>query len=379
MTKPTHHATVTHARSVILGVYAPYNRAIDMDSYFEEFENLLRTNDVPYLDALFIKLREIDSTYFLTKGKLEELKEMCDKAEAEYLFVSEPLTTQQERNLGDYLNCKIIDRTLLILEIFEKSAHTAEGKLQVEIARLQHEKARLAGKGIHLAQQKGGIGIKGGIGETLKERQKRIIDESVQRLKKQLDVYKKNREVQRKKRLINRIPHACLIGYTNAGKSTILNMLTKSNVLAEDKLFATLDTTTRELYINGLKKGIISDTVGFIQQLPHRLIDAFKSTLSELQYADLLVHVIDISDRNWQEHIAVVHAILKELDIQKEMLYVFNKADKLDPMMEIPSQIFRYQPHVICSASSLEGISPLTEYLEEWKPQPVEQTETCID
>ena len=156
------------------------------------------------------------------------------------------------------------------------------------------------------------------------------------------------------------------MGYTNAGKSTLLNTLTKSNVLAEDKLFATLDTTTRELYLDGTKKGLISDTVGFIQQLPHQLIAAFKSTLSELEYADLFLHVIDVSDPNWESHIKVVMAILHELEIDKPMLYVFNKADKVPDIQKYEQQLSTYKPQVIISAQSKEGITPLIEFLKAW-------------
>ncbi len=160
----------------------------------------------------------------------------------------------------------------------------------------------------------------------------------------------------------------CLIGYTNAGKSTILNELTKSNVIAEDKLFATLDTTTRALFINNNQKGVLSDTVGFIQQLPPHLIEAFKSTLSELQYADLLLHVVDISDSNWESCIRVVHHILNELDVHKPMLYVFNKADKVPVLDQSAIKIEEYQPHVVIAATSRKGIEPLINYLHSWEP-----------
>ena len=271
------------------------------------------------------------------------------KMRFEQVIISEPLTTQQVRNLGNVLECDIIDRTELILEIFDESAHSAEGKTQVAIAKWQHLKSRVSGKGIHLSQQAGGIGIRAGAGETLKEKEIRHINQQIQRLKKELDRIQRARDTQRKRRHNNQVPQLCLIGYTNAGKSTLLNILTKSNVLAEDKLFATLDTTTRELFVNGEKKGVISDTVGFIQQLPHRLIEAFKSTLSELKYANLLLHVIDISDPNWQEHIEVVHKILDEIGIEKEMLYVFNKGDKVTTtQMSTTSFIGTIQP-VCCN------------------------------
>ncbi len=162
------------------------------------------------------------------------------------------------------------------------------------------------------------------------------------------------------------IPLICLIGYTNAGKSTILNALTKSSVLAEDKLFATLDTTTRELYIDGKKKALISDTVGFIQQLPHQLIEAFKSTLSELEYADLLLHIIDSADANWELHIKTVLQILKELDVNKPMLYVFNKTDKVSSIEQLSTKISKYQPHVLVNAVEKENLQPLIDYINNF-------------
>lgn len=364
MTRSAQALSDFRPRILLVGIYAPYNRTTNINSYFEEFVNLVKSNGIEYDQTYFFTLREIEAGTFITKGKLELLLELCDKHNIDEIIISEPLSPQQERNLTDYLHRPLFDRTRLILEIFEKAAHSAEGKLQVQIAMLQHKKSRLAGKGIHLSQQAGVVGIRGGFGETAKEKERRHIEESILKFKKHLKQLEQTRETQRKQRIVRQIPLICLIGYTNAGKSTILNMLTKSNVLAEDKLFATLDTTTRELFINGKKKGLLSDTVGFIQLLPHQLIDAFKSTLSELQYADLLLQVIDISDPNWQHHIQVVHQILDELNVDKKMLYVFNKADKITMTPELQQQIERFTPHVIISSLHKEGINPLVEYLD---------------
>ena len=367
MTKPTNYKTQQFPRTLLVGIEAPYNRTNNIDSYFEEFLNLVKTNGTEYVDAIFVKIRSVDSSYFLTKGKLEELKELCDKENIEHVIISEPITAQQERNLEDYTNCTVTDRTRLILEIFEKAAVSAEGKKQVAIAMLRHQKTRLAGKGIHLSQQEGATGVRGGPGETAKEKARRHIENTVHKLQKQLQQQDQIRETQRKKRLDAQIPNLCIIGYTNAGKSTLLNALTKSNVLAEDKLFATLDTTTRELFINSKKKGVISDTVGFIQNLPPQLIEAFKSTLSELQYADLLLHVVDILDPNWESHIEIVHEILDELEIDKDMLYVFNKADKVENLRSLTLAMAKYQPHVITSATKKNGLVELTDFLDIWE------------
>lgn len=368
MPKPTYYNTKDTPSTLAVGVHAPYNRSISIDSYFEEFLNLIKTDQIPYKEALFIKLREIDPGYFFSKGKLEDIKKACDTHEIEQVIVSERLSPQQTRNLEDYLNCTVMDRTDLILEIFQKGALSSEGKTQVAIALLQQQKSRLAGKGIHLSQQEGAVGLRGGPGETAKERERRHIESQILRLKQELKNIQRSRDTQRKQRLGRKVSQICLIGYTNAGKSTILNELTKSNVLAEDKLFATLDTTTRALFINGQQKGVLSDTVGFIQQLPPHLIEAFKSTLSELQYADLLLHVVDIADSNWESHIKVVHHILNELDVHKPMLYVFNKADKAPTLDQSVTKIEQYEPHVVISATSRKGIEPLIAYLHSWEP-----------
>jgi GTP-binding protein HflX len=314
-------------------------------------------------------LRDIDNAYFLTKGKLEQLQELVEEHEIDEVIISEPLSPQQERNLRDYLHCKVFDRNQLILELFERNAHTSEGKAQVAIAMLQHKKTRLAGKGSQYGQQTGVIGVRGGFGETAKEKERRNIEQEIFTYKKQLKEAEQTRQTQRKRRLESGEPMLALVGYTNAGKSTIINALTKSEVLAEDKLFATLDTTTRQLFINGKKRGLISDTVGFIQALPPKLIEAFKSTLAELQFADLLLHVIDISDPNWEEHLKVVMTILEDLELDKPMVYIFNKADKVELTPRLSDQIDTYQPNVITSAHSKEGLKPLIEFLDWWLSQ----------
>ena len=351
----------------ILCIQTPYNRTSNIEAYFEEFKNLIKSNEMSYDTELYVKLREVHPTYFLTKGKLEEIREFCQENNIEQLIISESLTALQERNLNEYLDCDVFDRTQLILDIFEKHAHSAEGKTQVEIAMLKHQKTRLAGKGVHMSQQSGIVGKIGGAGETAKERETREINRKITSLKQRLEKLQKIRDTQRQNRFRSNVPHICLIGYTNAGKSTILNLLTKSNVLAEDKLFATLDTTTRELFIQGKKKGVLSDSVGFIQQLPHHLIDAFKSTLDELRYADLLLNVVDVSDQDWQLQIKVVHEILEELEINKEMLYIFNKIDKVRDIESIKPNIEKYQPHVLICANSKDGVKELINFLSTWK------------
>ncbi|MDP3889315.1 MAG: GTPase HflX [bacterium] len=367
MPKPEYYETNRQAKTLLIGVHAPYNRTADINSYYEEFANLVKTNGVTSENNLFVKIRIIDPAYFFPKGKLEEIKQICEKHGIEQIIISDAITPQQERNLEDYLECYVTDRTQLILEIFEKAAHSAEGKKQVTIALLQHRKTRLSGKGIFLEQQ---TGVKGGRGpgEKIKERDRRYIEQQIQKLKGELVTLQQVRETQRKQRLGRHIPQICLVGYTNAGKSTILNTLTKSDVLAEDKLFATLDTTTRSLYINNKQVGVLSDTVGFIQQLPPHLIEAFKSTLSELHYADLLLHVVDLSDTSWEEHLQIVATILDSLNVHKEILYVFNKQDRVSNLEQMLPTLERYQPQVIVSAHSKSGLQPLIDFLGTWKP-----------
>ena len=366
--KPTVLPTIIHTKTLLVGVHTPFNTTKNIQSYFDEFKNLVESNGIEFDDIHLIRLRSIDPAYFLTKGKLEELIDLVKKHDSEEIIFSEPLSPQQERNLSQLLHCRVFDRTQLILEIFEKGAQTAEGKTQVELAFLQHRKSRLAGRGIHMSQQAGRIGTRGP-GETAKEKEQQHIERRMNKLRKELEQLAKTRQTQRKQRLAAGIPQMCLIGYTNAGKSSILNVLTRSKVLAENRLFATLDTTTRELFVDSKKKGLISDTVGFIQQLPHHLIEAFKSTLTELHYAHLLLHVIDIADPNWESHIQIVMEVLKELDVDKPILYVFNKADLIEDKELFESAVRKYQPHVFTSTVTQNGREPLVHFLTAWEPQ----------
>ena len=368
MARKPYFETSHTPKTLLVGVQSPFNRTRYIDSYYDEFQSLVKTAGMPYEDMITIKLRDVDPATFFSRGKLDTIKEACELQKADQVIVSDQLSPIQARNLEDYLGCPIMDRTDLILDIFEKAALSAEGKTQVGIAKLKHQKSRLAGKGIHLEQQAGITGLRGGPGEKAKERERRHIDQQILKMQRQLADIQKSRAVQRKRRLDNKVPHICLIGYTNAGKSTILNALTKSDVLAEDKLFATLDTTTRALFVDGEQKGVILDTVGFIQQLPHHLIEAFKSTLSELFYADLLLHVVDLSDPNWEDHINIVHEILHDLKVDKPMLYVFNKKDKITDLDKMAHALEEYTPHVIVSAASKSGLQPLIDYLGSWKP-----------
>jgi GTPase len=355
-----------HPKTLLVGVYVPHNKISIIDHYFDEFLSLVKTLGLQYDDTRFIKLRHVDKNNFLSKGKLEELVEVCNENNIEEVLFSEPLSPLQERNLEDFMECSVFDRQRLILEIFKKSAQTAEGKIQVQMAEINYLKTRLIGKGKEYAQQAGFIGTKGP-GETIKEEIRRHFAEKMRQSKKRLETLAKSRNVQRKMRLESKRPIVCLIGYTNAGKSSILNKLTKCNVLEEDKLFATLDTTTREFFIGDRNTILISDTVGFISQLPHALIEAFQSTLDELQYADLLLQIVDISNPAWRDQIIVAKETLDELHVEdKKMIYVFNKIDKLsnEQLEDLEHEIQEFKPNILISTRQKGGIEKLFEFLK---------------
>jgi GTPase len=355
---------------LIIGVQTPENRTIDAESYFAEFRELVKSNGIVKPTEHYVKLREIDNATFFTKGKLDDIVALCNEHPFDDVIISEPLLNHQERNLSKLFHARVFDRTELILDIFDKGAHSSEGKLQVAIAKLRHQKTRVSGRGTQYSQQSGKMGTRGP-GETQKERELQHIERQITKLAEDLKHLDQVRATQRKKRSNSNVPHISIIGYTNAGKSTILNLLTKSSVSAENKLFATLDTTTRELFINGAKKGTISDTVGFVQNLPHELIEAFKSTLTDLELANLLLLVVDISNINWRHHIRTVASILEQLEVNdRPILYVFNKADLLTPAQraEVLPALEKYAPNVVISAHSKKDAEPLFTALEGWKP-----------
>ena len=361
--KVSHETVEREPRTLVIGVHTPRLRQ-DPSYYFDEFMQLVKTAEITPTKVINVKLRSIDNALFFTKGKLHEIIDFCSKNNIEAVVVSSLLTSMQERNLQDTLGCKVFDRAELIIEIFHRAATSAEGRIQVEMAYLEHLKSRLAGRGKEMAQQEGFVGARGP-GESMKEELRRYYEEKMRQARKRLKQVARTREVQRKQRLRGGLPMVCLVGYTNAGKSSLLNTLTKSDILAEDKLFATLDTTTRELFLSHEKKVLLSDTVGFISQLPPRLIEAFKSTLDELQYATLLLHVTDISNPAWRDHIEVVNQTLEELEIKAPVLHVFNKIDMVEEEEReaLLVEIKRYEPHVVTCAHNREGTNSIIEYL----------------
>lgn len=272
-----------------------------------------------------------DSRFFIGSGKTEELKALITELEVETVIFNHELTPSQERNLEKELGCKVIARTSLILEIFAQRARTNEGKLQVELAQLGYLSTRLVRGWTHLERQKGGFGMRGGPGETQLESDRRLLKERITALKRELELVERQREQSGKSRKRNKIPTISLVGYTNAGKSTLFNRLTSSSVYAADQLFATLDPTLRTFKIPSLGQVVFADTVGFIRHLPHELVAAFKATLRETREADLQLHVIDSSDERMQENIKSVDKVLGEIEADHiPQLKIYNKIDRLE-------------------------------------------------
>ncbi len=278
-----------------------------------------------------------DATFFVGSGKVEEVAATLQVSESSIVVFNHDLTPSQQRNLERKLECRVVDRTGLILEIFAQRAQSFEGKLQVELAQLEHLSTRLVRGWTHLERQKGGIGMRGGPGETQIELDRRMIRERVKSLKGKLDKLKRQRGIQRRARKRSHVMSVSLVGYTNAGKSTLFNRLTQSGVYAADQLFATLDTTSRKFYIPEGGPVVLSDTVGFIKHLPHALVDAFGATLEEAAQADLLLHVIDVSSESRDDQIDQVNKVLGEIGAsQVPQIMVMNKIDRagLEPAME---------------------------------------------
>jgi GTP-binding protein HflX len=298
-----------------------------IDSSLEELSYLAKTAGAEVVGRLSQKLEKPSPTYYLGRGKLEELIKLREKYAYSVVVFNDELSPRQQRNLEDTLNVKVIDRTALILDIFAGRSQTREGQLQVELAQHQYLLPRLAGQWSHLERLGGGIGTRGP-GESQLETDRRLIRRRIQRLQKQIEAVRRHRALYRRKRRENRIPVVALVGYTNAGKSTLLNALSRANVLVEDKLFSTLDPVTRRLALPDGRKFLLTDTVGFIHKLPPSIVAAFRATLEELTEADLLLHVVDITHKNAPEQLQTVQQILTELRLnQKPQLTALNKMD----------------------------------------------------
>lgn len=292
-----------------------------------ELEDLLKTAGGEAAAFVVQNLNVPDRATYVGKGKAQEIKELMEILEADAVLCDDELSPVQHRNLADVLDAKVVDRTMLILDIFAGRAVTREGKIQVEMAQLKYRLSRLTGKGTSLSRLGGGIGTRGP-GETKLETDRRAIQRRIDSLSGEIKTLERVRATTRKKRMDSRLPIVAIVGYTNAGKSTLLNKLTSAEIMAEDKLFATLDPTTRICRLPGGQEILLTDTVGFINKLPHHLIDAFKSTLEEARYASIILHMVDASSDNVDLHLSVVYDTLKSLGIKdKPVITAFNKMD----------------------------------------------------
>lgn len=307
-----------------------------------------------------------DAKYFVGSGKAEELKATVKATESKVALFNHDLSPSQQRNLERLLECRVADRTGLILDIFAQRAKTHEGKLQVELAQLEHLSTRLVRGWTHLERQKGGIGVRGGPGETQLELDRRMLRIRVKQLREKLEKLKQQRGMQRRSRKRSQVMSVSLVGYTNAGKSTLFNRLTQSKVYAADQLFATLDTTSRKLYIPDSGSMVISDTVGFIKHLPHALVEAFGATLEESVQADLLLHIVDAASTNRDEQIEQVNKVLAEIGANEvPQILVFNQIDRIGMDAGLERDEYGRICKVRISAKTGEGVEYLVQALQE--------------
>ena len=347
-----------------ISVHAGIDGAPD-DSEREEFVELACSAGALIVDEIVSGRRRPDPRYFIGKGKLDELAQSAKENAAELIISSAELSPSQERNLEKELKCRVLDRAGLILDIFAQRARSFEGKLQVELAQLEHLSTRLVRGWTHLERQKGGIGLRGP-GETQLESDRRMIGRRIRQLNERLEHVDARRTMNRQNRVRAEVPTVALVGYTNAGKSTLFNALTDASVYVEDQLFATLDPTVRRLELPDGREVVVADTVGFVRDLPHELIAAFRSTLQEAREADLILHLIDASDGNRWQRVRQVNAVLKELDADRvPQVRVYNKIDKLDRQPKVTNNRDGAGRAVWLSAATGEGIPMLLQVISE--------------
>lgn len=335
----------------------------DVEDSVAELAELVETAGAVVVGTLIQKRENIHPGTYVGTGKVFELEELIEQTGATGIVCDDELSPAQLKNLEEALKTKVMDRTLIILDIFAARASTSEGKIQVELAQLKYRLSRLSGLGRSLSRLGGGIGTRGP-GEKKLEMDRRLINSRVAQLNRELKEVQRHREVNRQQRKRSGIPVVAVVGYTNAGKSTLLNHLTNAEVLEEDKLFATLDPTTRILELTNHQKVLMTDTVGFIRKLPHHLIDAFRSTLEEAKYADIILHVVDASNPQMDKQMYIVYDTLRNLEVEgKKIITAFNKTDRIG--QPEPLHDFRAERTVHISAKYGDGLEDLKNILEE--------------
>ena len=370
---------VMSERAILIGMEWGRNDSLwTVDDSLEELKQLADTAGATVIKKFIQKRPKPDPAFFIGRGKVQELALYAQQENIDLCIFDDELSPAQQRNIESVMGIRILDRTALILDIFAQRARTNEGKLQVELAQLQYTLPRIMGKGLMLSRLGGGIGTRGP-GETKLEVDRRRIRDRIAFIKDQIEKVKAVRSLHRSKRKKNNVFEVSLVGYTNAGKSTLLNTLTNSDIYAKDQLFATLDPTTRQLTLPNKQEIIITDTVGFIQRLPHQLIAAFRSTLEVVTEADLLVHVIDVSHELYKEQAAAVHEVLKEIGAEtKPVITVYNKIDKLPPDSKLADRLALEEDTVCISAAKKLNLESLQQMIESYLKSKAVEVTLCI-
>lgn len=370
---------VMSERAILIGMEWGRNDSLwTVDDSLEELKQLADTAGATVIKKFIQKRPKPDPAFFIGRGKVQELALYAQQENIDLCIFDDELSPAQQRNIESVMGIRILDRTALILDIFAQRARTNEGKLQVELAQLQYTLPRIMGKGLMLSRLGGGIGTRGP-GETKLEVDRRRIRDRIAFIKDQIEKVKAVRSLHRSKRKKNNVFEVSLVGYTNAGKSTLLNTLTNSDIYAKDQLFATLDPTTRQLTLPNKQEIIITDTVGFIQRLPHQLIAAFRSTLEVVTEADLLVHVIDVSHELYKEQAAAVHEVLKEIGAEtKPVITVYNKIDKLPPDSKLADRLALEEDTVCISAAKKLNLESLQQMIESHLKSKAVEVTLCI-
>jgi GTPase len=355
----------TQERALLIGLEKRGVSKWDLQDSLKELAELANSAGAKVVDTVTQKLQKPTAPYYIGKGKAEEIKDSFLEREVTSVIFDDELSPAQGRNLENLLARKVLDRTQLILDIFAQRARSREGRLQIELAQLQYLLPRLTRMWDHLSRQTGGIGTRGP-GETQLEVDRRRVQERIARLERELEAVRKTRAVQRQGRKRHQWPVASVVGYTNAGKSTLLNLLTGADVVAENRLFATLDPTTRSFVLPNKQRVLLTDTVGFLRKLPHTLIESFKATLEEVSEADLLIHIVDLSHPRVDDQMEAVEGVIKELDaFGKQTVIVFNKIDNLKNRELADSYTERFPGSVAISARTGEGVNKLVQALQD--------------